>query len=74
MRFNIPSAAVLSMVSRTSPLPSHHPGPCPGRRVVPYPRTWPMWVRLLGAPLPLLAQEVLELVHQLLRVEVVVPR
>jgi hypothetical protein len=33
------------------------------------PRPWPTWVASLGAPVPLLAQELLELVHQLRRVK-----
>ena len=35
-------------------------------------RNGPTWAALLGSTFPLLAQEVLELVHQLLRVEVFV--
>src|SRR5713101_6416849 len=39
---------------------------------LPWPLTSQPWGTSLGAPVPLLAQEVLELVHELLRVEVVV--
>ena len=41
---------------------------------LPCPRHGQPWGASLGATFPLLAQEVLELVHQLLRVEVVVTR
>src|SRR6266511_2437808 len=41
---------------------------------LPCPRHGQPWGASLGAPSPLLAQEVLELVHQLLRVEGVVTR
>ena len=41
------------------------------RRALLGPRPRPTWVASLGAPVPVLAQELLELVHQLLRVKVV---
>ena len=39
---------------------------------LPCPLNWPTWVASLGSTSPLLAQEVLELLYQLLRVEVFV--
>jgi hypothetical protein len=39
---------------------------------LPWTLNWQTWVASLGSPFPLLAQEVLELLHQLLRVEVFV--
>ena len=44
----------------------------PGRVALPWPLTWQTWVMSLGSTFPLFTQEILEILHQLLRVEVIV--
>jgi hypothetical protein len=63
-----------SRLSSTWPTKQPQPRSCTVRLLLtfPVPRNWQTWVASLSSTFPLLAQEVLELLYQLLRVEVFV--
>ena len=65
----VPCAFLAETCAWTSPV---HAGNGSVHVDPPCPRNEQPWVASLGSAFPLLAQEVLDLVHQLLRVEVVV--